>query len=361
MTAYSAADLSGIPKTEWIVDGVIPSNSFAMVYGASGVGKTFWTKDLSLSVAAGRSSIWGRRILRSGPTLYLLGEGSGGIDNRVEAWSQAHGVRRPARAIIWDGEFDVTDEDCRNAVLAGYRLHVKAVPELIVVDTLNAYFPDGDENNSTVMKRFVSGCKSLRKTLGGGTVLVVHHTRRKAGTADDERGSGALRAACDAIVRLGRGKGSDEVTVTSDKTKDDIGFDPFSLMMTAVKLDEGSSLALVTADSPAAKLARLAPKHRTALSAVADELGIKPSKGADIGRASGLKGGALTGFTEAAIAAGLMTDNGEKGHPRRLSVTPDAIAALAVPENGPESSGSPEPDRAGSPVLPDAVVSAGDS
>jgi hypothetical protein len=74
-------------------------------------------------------------------------------------------------------------------------------PALIVIDTLARCFGAGNENVQQDMNAFVRGCDTVRRAAPGATVLVVHHT---GWDASRERGSNALRAASDTMIRLAR-------------------------------------------------------------------------------------------------------------------------------------------------------------
>ncbi|NNJ27997.1 AAA family ATPase [Alienimonas chondri] len=365
--AIRFADLRDRPPRAWLVDGLIPAGILAVLFSESGKGKTFTALGLACGVPYGWA--WGRTVPTRGPTLYLAGEGAGGLKSRTDAWEAVNGRPVPPDAVLIHDAPDIGHPEHQAEVVRAFREVVPdADPALVVVDTLDRCFGEGDENRAQDMRRFVRGCDALRETLGGPAVLVLHHVGHGQSSSGEprERGSSGLRAAVDRSIRLDGPKRpnlmpGDRLALTFVKVKDGRIPPPVSLTVAEADVPGGTSLTVVPADDPAAKLARLTPDRREALAKVADTLGVEPSRRVDVERASGLTGGSVDGFVIAALAAGLMVDNGETGHGRRLAVTPDAIAALSSAENAPESSGSPEPDRAGSPVLPDTVVSAGDS
>ncbi len=59
-----------------------------MVYPNSNAGKTFWTTDLALHVAAGKP--WNGRRVEQGGVIYCALEGGIGFRNRVVAWRNHH-------------------------------------------------------------------------------------------------------------------------------------------------------------------------------------------------------------------------------------------------------------------------------
>ena len=72
---------------EWLVDGLLTAHGFAVLYGAPGIGKSFMSIDIALSVAYGTT--WHDKVTKQGAVLYIAAEGVGGLGKRVKAW-QAH-------------------------------------------------------------------------------------------------------------------------------------------------------------------------------------------------------------------------------------------------------------------------------
>ena len=103
--------------------------------------------------------------------------------------------------------------------------------------------PGGDENAARDVGEFVAGTDALAD---GGAALVVHRTGKDG---DRERGSGALRAAADLMVKLERdGLG---VTVTCDYLRDAEEWSPLEL--TAVPASDSLVLEMLPRSTPEAK------------------------------------------------------------------------------------------------------------
>ena len=366
MSAHAINDLSGIPKTVYVIDGLLPSRSVGTLYAPPGHGKSFGALDLCLSLAAGRGSVWGRRVLRPGPAYYLCGEGAGGLDARARGWSAVHGIDRPGTAVVWDGRADLADPDAHAPVVAGFRKFTAEAPALIVVDTLNRYFAGRDENSATDMGRFLDGCEALRDALGGGTVMLVHHTGHGGDPRSRrERGSSALLGAMDFRIEFDRGTDrSPSVTVTVQKMKHQGETDPFDLALAPARFLGGSSLALLPDDSPAARLARLTIDHRNALAAAARRHGAEAFRRRDVFDAIGADPeGPMKGTVDRALKRGLavvLTDNGLAGKPRRYRIDPAVLPLLTGAENGPPGGGPRGGAGAGSPAVPAGTPPAGE-
>lgn len=181
--------------TSWLVRGLLPAASIIVVFGPPKSGKTFSICDLVMHAAHGMH--WhGHSVTRRLKVAVLAGEGTRHLRVRLYGWLQTHTPER-------DGEIRFLPQalslpanlDDVVQLLRGF------APDLVVVDTLNAYFGGLDENSTQDMTRFLDAVRQIRdKVLT--TVLLVHHT----GLADAsrERGSSVLRAAADAIIQVAR-------------------------------------------------------------------------------------------------------------------------------------------------------------
>lgn len=195
-----ASELANLPPVRWLIKNEIPDHALTVIFGASGVGKSFVTLDYALRVAQG------------GNVVYMAGEGESGYDGRIKAWCRHHHktdgglyLCLGAVSLLDNGDLEEfiyeTMETCKN-------------PKLIVVDTLARSMLGGDENSSRDMAQFIARCDMLKQRFGCA-VIVVHHTS-KAGIW--ERGSGSLRGASDAMIRV---SAEDElIVIECSKAKD---------------------------------------------------------------------------------------------------------------------------------------------
>lgn len=148
--------------------------------------------------------------------LYLSPEGRGHYAARVEAWKLAHGV--PVDKVL--GVHFVTDSPALDdqATVARLLPRVRRLqPAMLCVDTLARHFGGDSENDSACMGRFVCGVETLARA-ASGFGLVTHHTNA---TGARERGSTALRGACDVMYGLSKPtEDADTLTLTCLKRKD---------------------------------------------------------------------------------------------------------------------------------------------
>ncbi|NNF68391.1 MAG: AAA family ATPase [Acidimicrobiia bacterium] len=204
----SAREILELDPPDWIIDDIIEKDSLAVLYGASGSGKSWLAIDWALSIASGRDFF--SHSTSRGKVLYCIGEGAAGIPQRQMAWLDHRGLELDdIEGMFWlNGSENLMDDGTFRALLkeVGERS-----PDLIVIDTL-ARYTLMDENNASDMQRFVDRLDDLRRVTGA-CVLVVHHSGKEVERG--ARGSTALRASVDTELGLSE----DEGTITLKATK----------------------------------------------------------------------------------------------------------------------------------------------
>jgi len=185
------------------VRGVIPAKSLIVVFGPPKGGKTFSVCDLTMHAAHGLD--WhGCAIPRRMKVVYLAGEGVSGLRVRLKAWQEYHDN------IAVPGDFHVLP------MALSLPAHVASLveamrplnPDIVVTDTLNAYFGGGDENSTQDMSAWCGSVRYLRDALGC-SVIVIHHTGH--GDSGRERGSIVLRATADVLIQVAKDEGAGEL------------------------------------------------------------------------------------------------------------------------------------------------------
>lgn len=192
------------------VQGVLVEEGAAVVYGESNAGKTFWTTDLALHVAAGLE--WNGRRVEQGGVIYCVLEGGAGFRNRVTAWRASKyldGSGIPFAAI--PAGLNLLDPDADTPKLiatiqaAAERM---AMPvKLVVVDTLSRAMAGGNENAPDDMGALVMNMDAIRAATRA-SVLFVHHSGKDA--AKGARGHSLLRAAVDTEIEVVASDGDDK-------------------------------------------------------------------------------------------------------------------------------------------------------
>jgi 5S rRNA maturation endonuclease (ribonuclease M5) len=215
-----------MPPVEFLVDGLITDTGFTMMYGAPGTGKSFLAIDIALSVAHGQA--WQGQDVKTGPVLYIAGEGIGGFAKRWKAWENHHGVKDEPDLYLLPTAVNFREEEDIARLVAtiediGQRF------SLVIVDTVARAIAGAEENSSTDMGLFVAACDEI-KALTGGALLAVHHAGKDANRG--ARGSTALLGAVDTSLMVG--KSEDIVTLRTEKMKDAEPMDDINLTMLVV-------------------------------------------------------------------------------------------------------------------------------
>jgi len=266
-----ADDFSKQPAPiKWLIKRWVQSDALIMIHGPSGGGKTFLVLDMVLSIASkGAIAEWHGHKVRSGPVIYLAGEGHHGLRGRVAAWKQRHDVRS---LDMWLSRHGL---DLNTA--AGYQKTADAIralsvtPSAIVVDTLHRFL-DGDENSAQDTKTMLDACGALIQEFGC-TVILVHHTGVSAEAQHRARGSSAWKGALDIEISVVPG---DVIEVVQRKSKDAELADPIFASLDRVEIagwfdEDGERVAsavLMPSDGPEtplkedSKLARMKQDFR---------------------------------------------------------------------------------------------------
>jgi hypothetical protein len=194
-----AEDMDKLPDMEWIIPGEIPERGLTMLYSLPGVGKSFFALNYAL------------RIAQESPVVYVAGEGEYGLRKRMEAWCKHH-RKGKGKLFVTVGAVHVLDDSEFELFLG----QLKSIcPRFIVFDTLARAMLGYDENSTRDMGLFVNRTDRIKNELDC-SILLIHHTN-KAGLV--ERGSIALRGACDQIIKLWAE--DDTVRWEVQKTKED--------------------------------------------------------------------------------------------------------------------------------------------
>jgi hypothetical protein len=198
----------------WIVKGVLPQAGLAVVYGASGSGKSFAVLDMVLAIARGAE--WRGRKVRQGRVAYIAAEGADGFRKRVAAYAQHQGVDLSTVPMaVLNGAPNLLEVKDAADLVVGVQAWGGA--EVIVVDTLAQSMPGGNENAGEDMGKALGHCRRIHEKTGA-LVILIHHSGKDQ--AKGARGWSGLRAAADAEIEVLRDEASGQRSLRLSKNKD---------------------------------------------------------------------------------------------------------------------------------------------
>lgn len=196
-----AAELSTLAPLENLCGTHLIARGFNIIYGPSGVYKSFYALDKALTVA------------QTHQVVYIAAEGSSGLHQRVQAWC-THNKVEPGGLFFLCQELNLRDKDSISTFMAWLKVE-KIKPELIVFDTLARCFVGGDEIAAKDTGMAIHYSALLQREFDTATLWIHHSNRAETG----ERGSGAIRGAADMMIEMGLDE-NDVVKVSCSKVKD---------------------------------------------------------------------------------------------------------------------------------------------
>ena len=206
-------------KQKWLADGIIPDQGTVLLYGESGIGKSFVALALANAVQTGTS--WAGRKVERGTVLYLAAEDPNGILNRMRSSMEHLGIPNEDGPQLVSGSFDLSrnSKDPADLIEVVSQLPKTLPPvRLMIIDTLQMVLGEADENSATEASAVIRNCHMIQNALGC-TVMLVHHSGKDG--AKKARGSSAFMAASDTIIHV-TGTG-DQKTIKVTKQKNGAG------------------------------------------------------------------------------------------------------------------------------------------
>jgi hypothetical protein len=254
---------------EFLIAGLVETESLAAIFGRPGSGKSFIALDMACCIATG-TPYHGRAVLQ-GAVIYIAGEGHNGLKRRLMAWERHIGVPLSDAPLYLStratGLADAGSAQAVNDAIAKVAQIEGVAPMLVIVDTVARNFGPGDENSTKDMSAFVTAADGIKHSFPGCSVILVHHSGH--GDGDRARGSSVLLGALDAEFRTELS--GDTTTLITTKMKEGavpppVGFQAHTIEIGRnAKGEAVTSLAFEEVAAPAASPARMSPANKMAL------------------------------------------------------------------------------------------------
>ncbi len=213
---FWAADVEAVLDGSFVVKGLMQLGTLIVVFGESNSGKTFFVLDLVLAIAGGQP--WRNRKVIRGLVIYIAGEGTDGIKNRVAAYQTRGLSEKGIPLAIINRAADLLHLDGDMEGLLGLIQQAEAESGekcvLIVVDTLARAMAGGDENSGEDMSALIANADRLRKQTTA-SVMLIHHCGKDA--SKGARGHSSLRGAVDTEILIEGQVGRRTATVTKQR------------------------------------------------------------------------------------------------------------------------------------------------
>jgi len=208
------ATFASTTASAWVIKGVLPQAGLAVVYGASGSGKSFAVLDMALAIAQGRP--WRGRKVRQGKVAYIAAEGADGFRKRLAAYALHQGIELDdVPMTVLNGAPNLLEVKDAADIVVGVKAAGGA--NVIIIDTLAQTMPGGNENAGEDMGKALAHCKRIHEATGA-LVILIHHSGKDQ--AKGARGWSGLRAAADAEIEVMRDEPSGQRSLRLSKNKD---------------------------------------------------------------------------------------------------------------------------------------------
>ena len=233
----SAGDLARRKPGDWLIKGVLPQAEIAVLFGASGSGKSFVGIDLLAAIARGQE--WRGRKAKKGRALIIAAEGGGAFGKRIEAYARHHEMNADdlEMGIIVAPPNFMLKEDITELVKA---VTAAGGASVIMVDTYAQVTPGANENAGEDMGLALANARALAEATGA-LVILVHHSGKDAHRGS--RGWSGIKAAADVEIEVLRHEnGQREIRITKMKDGDDGLNWGFKLAIVEVGMDDDGEL-----------------------------------------------------------------------------------------------------------------------
>lgn len=200
------------PPMQWLVDGLVPDNSFIVLGGAPKTCKSWMALDIGISLAL-REPCFSRSDFtvqcQRSVLFIMLEDAATNIYGRVRAIGKSKGVdvdalQRAPLYFRFSKELDLGDA---TQVRTLANRIAESIPNLglVIIDPFrNAH--GLDENDSNAVRQLTDNIRDLRD-ITGSSILITHHLRKMTKSDKENpgfalRGSGAIYGAVDGLITL---------------------------------------------------------------------------------------------------------------------------------------------------------------
>ena len=238
----SEAEFTSGQDPEWRIDGILPEEGLAMIYGPSGVGKSFLNLDMIGCIADGRRYGIDARKVKQGRVVYVLAEGAAGMRKRLRAYRHKYPASHGNLKLIDAVPNLMTPQDVGEIMQT---IMEAGGADVVVFDTLHMCMAGGDENSSKDTGIVLTHARAIAACIKG-LVILIHHTGKDE--ARGARGSSALKGAMEAQIEVSlnpRNPSRRIVSLAKQRDEDDSSSWEFDLEQVVVFGDKPFSSVVI--------------------------------------------------------------------------------------------------------------------
>jgi AAA domain len=274
------------------VEGILPREGLADVWGPPKSGKSFWTFDLVMHVALGWP--YRGRDVEQGPVVYCAFEGGNHFGARVEAFRRTHDMgprkvsgieieTRPWFYLLASSAKLVRDHKAMIEAIDG---QTKGPPTIVVLDTLNRSI-DGSESKDVDMGAYLTAGEAIYEEFAC-LVIIIHH----CGVNEDRpRGHTSLTGAVVVEISIKR-DAADNVVAKIEAMRDGPEGDTFVSKLQPIEVGTDAkgkpitSCAIVKTDAvvPGPKLTKTQKLAYDALKRTIKDDGVEAKAGSEMAK-----------------------------------------------------------------------------
>ncbi len=185
------------PDPTWRIDGILPEQGLGMVYGPSGIAKSFMALDMLGCISDGRTYGADGRKTKQGRVVYVMAEGAGGMRQRLRAYRHRYPAAHHNFKIIDAAPNLMNPADVGEVMQT---IMEAGGADVIMFDTLHSCMAGGDENSAKDMSVLLNHARAIQACING-LVMFVHHSGKDE--TKGARGSSSIRAAMEVEIELG--------------------------------------------------------------------------------------------------------------------------------------------------------------
>jgi len=241
-----ASQFASAQRVEWHIKHVLPKRGLIVIYGEPGSSKSFFALDMVAHVARGLA--WRGHKVGQANVAYIAAEGVAGFGNRLAAYAKHNDILLDELPVfVRGGAFELKED----YLPACDEINAIGNVGIVVIDTLAAVTPGGNENTSEDMGAAIDAAQRIIEATCA-SVILIHHTNNQGAM----RGWSGLRGAVDNQVRIENDEGLRTAHIEKQKEGEDGKAYGYRLRVVELYTDEDgdpvTSCAVVEDDQTAA-------------------------------------------------------------------------------------------------------------